>query len=318
MARCRWCPTTRDSVKSGATGAVFFTPDSVPELAGHVWQLASDDAHLAGLEAVIRDRLRLRSWAAVAAQVLRDASAGPAGGPAGGPDGGPAGGLPEPRARLVPPLGQPHPLGLLPGPEPGPAMALADLLRDGGGWVGAAAWGATARLGDSRLCLRLPAEAEGAALRVYLELLGTEATCRVTLRAWREGGAAPVSQRLELREGERAFAMLALPAGPGAALVVALDASPGAPAAATTVGACSLMACRADDHLARLDYLEARALARLPGSVPRPRHGPSRRAGTAAATLKQIAARRSRLEASICFAKKGVKQIAERRSRLEA
>ncbi|WP_431268724.1 hypothetical protein [Dankookia sp. P2] len=173
-------------------------------------------------------------------------------------------GLPAPLARLPLPLGRAHPLGLLPGPEPEPAMAVADALREGSGWSAAEPWGAWARPGDSRLRLPLPAEAAGTALRVYLEIQAPAEPAVFLLRAGREGGPAPVALRQETGAAERLFAMLTVPAGGAGDLVVAIDSAYAAAIGAAQVGLCSLMVCRADDHAARLDYLESRALARLP------------------------------------------------------
>jgi hypothetical protein len=57
--------------------------------------------------------------------------------------------------------------------------------------------------------------------------------------------------------------MVTVPAGGEGDLIVEIEPAYGA-ASAGTIGVCSLMACRANDHAARLDYLESRALTRLP------------------------------------------------------
>ena len=238
--------------ESGAAGAVFFAPNSEPELVAHAWWLSSDAAHRRTHEGRIAAQLTLRPWSEIAAQVAQDAAASA------------AAALPAPLSRVALPLGQAHPLGLLPGPEPVIAMAVADALREGPGWAAAAPWGAWARPGDSRLRLPLPPEAAGAALRVYLELQAPPTPAVFVLRAGREGGAAPVEQRQETRPDERLFALLTVPAGGTGDLVVAIDSAYAAGIGAAQVGVCSIMACRADDHAARLDYLERRALARLP------------------------------------------------------
>ncbi|MFC7474405.1 glycosyltransferase [Dankookia sp. GCM10030260] len=239
--------------ESGAAGAVFFAPNSEPDLVAQLWRLSSDANHRAALEARIAERLRLRSWAEIATQVVRDAAA------ADSP------GLPAPLVRLPLPLGQAHPIGLLPGPEPVLAMAVADALREGPGWSPAEPWGAWARPGESRLRLPLPVEATGTALRVYLEIQAPGEPAVFVLRAGRAGGAAPVALRQETGAAERLFAMLTVPEGGADELVVSIDGAYAAAIGATRVGICSLMVCRADDHAARLDYLESRALARLPG-----------------------------------------------------
>ena len=110
----------------------------------------------------------------------------------------------------------------------------------------------------------MPAEAEGAALRVYLEIQAPAEPAVFLLRARREGGAAPVALRQETPGPARLFAMLTVPAGGAGELVVSIDGAYAAGIGAAQVGVCSLMVCRADDHAARLDFLESRALARLP------------------------------------------------------
>ncbi|MDO9707383.1 glycosyltransferase family 4 protein [Paracraurococcus lichenis] len=235
--------------ESGAEGAVFFAPNSEPELAEHAWWLATDAGHRRALEARIHAGLRLRTWSEIAAQVMRDAVAG-------------AGlALPAPLERIALPLGQAHPLRLLPGPEPVPAMALADALREGPGWGPLERWGSWARPGASRLRLPLPAEAHGAPLRLYLEIRAPASPSRFALRVAREGLAEPVTRRLETTAEERLFVMLPLPVGGAGDLLLSIEPAP----SQEPVGICSLMACRADDLAARLDYLEAHALARLPG-----------------------------------------------------
>jgi len=240
--------------ESGAAGAVFFAPNCEPDLVEHAWRLATDPAYRAAQEARIGGQLRLRQWADIAAQVMAAARTG-----------GTAEGRP-PLARLGLPLGRAHPLRLLPGPEPTLAMAAADALREGPGWSVLHDWGAWARLGESRLRLPLPEEAAGQALRVFLEVQAPDTACRFTVRAGREGSPPAPGQRFEAHAEERLFAMLTVPAAAEGDLVIALEPSPGAGATAEAIGVCSLMACRADDHAARLDYLESRALARLPGA----------------------------------------------------
>jgi glycosyltransferase involved in cell wall biosynthesis len=239
--------------ESGAAGAVFFAPNSEPELVEQVRSLSSDADHRQRLEARIAEQVRLRSWAEIAAQVVRDATADA------------TADLPAPLARLDLPLGQAHPIRLLPGPEPLPAMAVADALRGGPGWSPLEPWGVWARPGESRLRLPLPPEAGPAALRVYLEVQAPDAPCRFGLRAGREGGLPPILQRFDARAGERLFAMLVVPAGSGGDLLISIEPGLATGAGAEAVGVCSLMVCRADDHAARLDYLESRALTQLPG-----------------------------------------------------
>jgi hypothetical protein len=73
-----------------------------------------------------------------------------------------------------------------------------------------------------------------------------------------------VALRQETGAAARLFAMLTVPAGGAGDLVVSIDGAYAVAIGAARVGVCSLMVCRADDHAARLDFLESRALVRLP------------------------------------------------------
>ncbi|TDG05926.1 glycosyltransferase family 1 protein, partial [Paracraurococcus ruber] len=67
--------------QSGAGGAVFFAPNSEPDLVAQLWRLATDAGHRQALEARLAREVRLRGWADIAAQVLAAAAACPAGPP---------------------------------------------------------------------------------------------------------------------------------------------------------------------------------------------------------------------------------------------
>jgi glycosyltransferase involved in cell wall biosynthesis len=233
--------------ESGAAGAVFFAPNSEPDLVEQVWRLSTDAAHRAALEQRVAAQFRPRRWAEIAARIARESALGEA--------------LPPPLARITPPLGAPHRLALLPGSAPLPAMALADAMREGEGWSALEGWGCWARPGESRLRLPLPDEATGAALRIHLEMQAPAEPILLLLRAGREDGAAPVTQRLEIPGGGRIIAVLALPPEGAGDLVIAIDPACAAGIGAERVGLCSVMVCREADLAARLAYLEPRAVA---------------------------------------------------------
>ncbi|RAI58403.1 glycosyltransferase family 4 protein [Roseicella frigidaeris] len=234
--------------ESGAPGAVFFAPNSEPDLVEQVWRLSADAEHRAALEQRVAAQFRPRRWAEIAAQVLREvAEAGPP--------------LPAPLARLAPPLGTPHRIALLPEGAPLLAMALADAMREGTGWSTLEDWGCWARPGESRLRLPLPPEADGTPLRVYLELQAPAEPVLFRLQAGRETGAPPLARRFEARPGARLVVLFALPAEVAGDLVVSIDPAVAAGAGASRIGVRSLMACRAEDLAARLGYLERQAIA---------------------------------------------------------
>ena len=72
----------------------------------------------------------------------------------------------------------------------------------------------------------------------------------------RDGAAMGAIQRIEFEAGARFHVALDLPAGPPGDVLVAFVRGEG-PAA---IGVCGLMACRADDHPARIAYLESSLL----------------------------------------------------------
>ena len=235
--------------ESGAPGAVFFAPNSEPDLVEQVWRLSTDAEHRAALEQRVAAQFRPRRWAEIAAQVLREVAA------AAGPP------LPAPLARVAPPLGTPHRIALLPEGAPLLAMAMADAMREGTGWSTLEEWGCWARPGESRLRLPLPPEADGTALRVYLELRAPAEPVLFRLEAGRETGAPPLARRFEARPGERLVVLFALPAEVAGDLVVSIDPAVAAGAGAPRIGVCSVMACDAEDLAARLGYLERQAIA---------------------------------------------------------
>jgi hypothetical protein len=131
---------------------------------------------------------------------------------------------------------------------------LADLLRGDAHWHAPEPWGCWTRPG--RATLRLPvAVPPGTRLRVHLMLRGPAAPQRLRLLL---PGTDPLA--VELAAGAQSVAALDVTTA-RSVLEIGIDA-PAAPdgGAATPrevgIGIISVMACAADDLLARLDYLE--------------------------------------------------------------
>jgi hypothetical protein len=242
--------------EAGGTGALYFAPQSEPELVARLEQLMFDTGFRQEAEARIRREVRLRRWPDLARQLLdhidqvREA-------------------LPPPFGRLGFRLGEIHELRLLPGAEPRQAMAVADALREGPGWDRLEPWGVwTTPAGPARLRLPLPPGLEGTPLRVTLELQAPPQPCRVAVRAYLAGNPPGAFRRLEAAAGERLFCTLAAEAGADQELVVEFEPGPGVtvpaagglPARQVGIGVGSLMVCREDDLWARLEYLERKAL----------------------------------------------------------
>ena len=242
--------------EAGGTGAVYFTPQSEPDLIQKLEQLLFEPGFLSAQEARVAAAPPPRAWAAVAAQVLdavRQAAATQ---------------TLAPRERLASGLGEVHVLRLLPGPEPSLAMAIADVLREGPGWSWLEDWGVWTLPGQSLLRLPLQCGLPKARLRVYLELLAPPQPVAFRVRAQVVGGPSGVFRTLQATAGEALFCMLEVEASGVDELEVEFETGPGvAPALDDSrlvgIGLRSLMVCRRDDLATRLDYLERAALPRL-------------------------------------------------------
>ncbi len=232
--------------EAGRGAAILFRPQSEPDFTAKVEQLAFD----AGFRAAAATKsaaVTLRSWQAIGDIVLGRL--------------GREGGAPRPAPPAIP-LGTIIRLGI--GGETAPTLQslLGDALRSGEGWHVPERWG----------CWTRPAEVAGhAALRLALPP-GT--TGRIRLHLLLRAPATPQSIRLVPRGAEP----LAMTLAPGEEAIAALEVAgiegvidlgieaPSAPESLAPdgsaagrevgVGLISVMACRADDLLARLDYLE--------------------------------------------------------------
>jgi glycosyltransferase involved in cell wall biosynthesis len=238
--------------ESGGEGAVYFEPQSEPDLVAKLERLMWDASFRAAQEARIASAVRLRSWEEVAAEMLGLVA----------PERLPA--LPAPLARAGLRLGTVHEMRLLPGPEPSLAMALADALREGPAWSALEPWGVWTLPGVARLRLPVPPGTEGP-LRVHLDLLGPPQGLRFGLRPDLPGHPPVAPREIEIGPGERLLCTLDLAEAGGGEAAVEITCPAGVPQG---VGLRGVMACRPDDVLARLDWLERAALPRLERLMP--------------------------------------------------
>ncbi|HEV7264500.1 MAG TPA: glycosyltransferase [Falsiroseomonas sp.] len=228
-------PAHSGLLEAGQGLALHVTPGSEPDFLATIEKLLFEPRFRAAAEARIAAGLRLRSWRAVAEELIATLEGAPA----------PSASLPPPQLGLV------HRLAAIEAPRPNPAMAWAELLRAGPAWHTLEPWGCWTRPG--RALLRLPVP-EGIAgpLRLHAALRGAAAARRVTLRA----GRGP-RQVLEVAPETRPVAVLDLPS-PGALAELAIDTEspPDDPAPGTGIGVVALMACAPEDVAARLGFLE--------------------------------------------------------------
>jgi glycosyltransferase involved in cell wall biosynthesis len=222
--------------------ALEFPPGSEPAFLGLVERLLFEPGFREAAEARIAAGLRLRSWGAVAAELLDHLAEAP---PAPPP-------LPE-----APPLGLVHHLGNIDAGRPLPAMLWAEALRAGTGWHPAEAWGSATRPGRATLRLPLPAGVQGP-LRLHLALRGAAEERAVALRVGRGMRQAVVvpagaRQAVVVPAGARPVVVLELPA-PGDAAEIVIETPEAGDG--TGIGIVAVMACAPDDVAARLGFLE--------------------------------------------------------------
>ncbi|MBL6453862.1 glycosyltransferase [Belnapia sp. T6] len=244
--------------EAGREGAVYFTPQSEPDLVEKLERLIFDAGFRRAQEAVVAAGPRPRRWADLAAQlqsVLREAS----------------GSLPAPRERIAFRLGEVHELRLLPGPEPSLRMAIADALREGEGWHRLEEWGVWTGPGACRLQLPLEPGASSGRLRLYLEMVAPPEPVECRIRAGLAGEAMGAAQIVSATSGERLFCILDLDGAEAGEVEVQIETVQAATlpdeggARQVGLGLRSLMLCRRDDIATRLDYLERAALPRMVG-----------------------------------------------------
>jgi len=238
--------------EAGGEAALYFTPQSLPDLQAVLERVILEPGFRAAQEAVVREKGRPRSWSAVKDEVfsaVRRMAAEAA----------------QPltaRARLAP--GRRYVTRRPMRDRPDLALALAEAVREGEGWHAMEDWGVWSRPGSAGLRLPLPAESSGTPLRLCLELRAPPAATLLPVRCTGADGTAAQFE-LELEPGKDTTFMLDLPPMEDATLLeVELENGEGTDLSAVGLpdprrvgaGLRGLMVCRLDDHAARLAYLE--------------------------------------------------------------
>lgn len=240
--------------EAGGSAALYFTPQSEPELVELAWSLIRDPKHRRRLEAKIPERLRIRNWREVAEGLVETLAA-------------PAPPLPEPVARVYFPIGdrvgfeQPV-IPDLPA-LPRAFTLLHQLLCEGEGWSWQERWGIWTTSGPALLRLPLPAPT-GDSLLLMLETsappgFATELRLRVI-----RPGVAPgpwIAQGFAANESRHIRLEIA-PCEAGD-LVIELDTAHAAPkqadGRALHIFFTGIMLCFAGDREAQLRYLSIRS-----------------------------------------------------------
>ncbi|MCQ4160229.1 glycosyltransferase family 4 protein, partial [Roseomonas sp. GC11] len=261
-------PRHSSLTEAGGEAALYFTPQSQPELVALVERVAFEPDFRAAQEAVARQKGQPRSWAAVKDNVL-EAVAALARHP-----------MRPAEGRMPLRLGQPYATQRACLPRPDITLAVAEAACQGPGWHRQEEWGLWCREGHATLRLPLPDEARGVPLRLYLDLrqpgealvVGLRASLLQTNLLHASLGGAPLTQvELPLEGSGDVTFVVDLPAAhgtqPGVELELDLDNGPGVAAegiaglARTQIGAGlrGFMICRTDDHAARLAFLERKS-----------------------------------------------------------
>ncbi|WP_043836777.1 glycosyltransferase family 4 protein [Muricoccus aerilatus] len=226
-------------IESGAGAAVFVEPQSEGDMAAAVERLLFEPGALAAAERSVAALGVPRPWTAVLADVtdgVADFTSRA---------------VPPPEERVSLPLG--HRIGFqaTEARVPDLSMALSDMIRDGSGWLLPEGWGTPMLGGPARLRLPLPPGTDGS-LRLHLELRGA-GRAPIGLSLLADGAASGSATIPAPPEGDFATA-LPVEVGEGTrVLELELDAPAGS-------GLRALMLCRAEDLMARLDFLESQRL----------------------------------------------------------
>lgn len=198
--------------EAGGTAALYFTPQSEPELAELAWGLIRDPARRLALEAALPGRVRLRSWRQVVEGLVRELAA-------------PLAALPSPFARAGAIAGRRIGFEIQPAMPPA-AMRAAHvgnaLILEGDGWSIPEAYGVWLTQGRARL--RLPA-LERSGMRLFLEVSGPPIATETGLRLHLPDGSTGPWLSLRLAAQERRHLEMTLPAGPPGDVVVEFDTS---------------------------------------------------------------------------------------------
>lgn len=236
-------------VESGAGGALFFEHQNEPDLVAKLAAMLFDPAFRAAREAEAAGVV-LRRWPDLAQQILADPILS-----------GRAAAIPA-EARLAMAEGETVALALSGALRPAPAMALAEVLREGLGWHPLEADGCWTKPGAVRLRLALPPGTDGA-FRVHLALRAPAGGSRFGIRALPPDGPPGPFRRLQA--APRAALAVALEAeAEDGVIVIEIEAPPRNQRlgrqrlALRRVGLCvtAAMACRPGDIAARTAFLE--------------------------------------------------------------
>ncbi|UPY38148.1 glycosyltransferase [Sediminicoccus sp. KRV36] len=238
--------------EAGGSAALYFTPQSEPELAELAWSLIRDPEHRRRLEAKIPERTQIRSWRAVAEGLVATLAT----------DTTP---LPEPAARIFFPLGERVGFEKPQIPDLPALMApfslLHQMLCEGEGWGLQERWGIGASWGPVRLRFPVPVPPpEG--LILTLELAAPAAApALVRLRALRPHEAPGPWFAEELPAGANRLMRVDIPPCEPGELVIEFDTGPAPqePGRPVRIFFTGLMLCGAADHDAQLRYLSARS-----------------------------------------------------------
>ncbi|MBO1073869.1 glycosyltransferase family 4 protein [Roseomonas marmotae] len=235
--------------EAGGDAALYFAPQSLPELTATLERLMLDPDYRAAREAVARQKGRPRSWDAVrdhALEALGALAARPA----------------QPALdRVALELGRRYGLQRQDNTELALEPVMADLVREGPGWYPQEDWGVSCAAGIATLRLPLPDGAAGAPLRLYLEMEAPARAMEIGLRFSSDGGPATLFT-LPFRAEESATCVFDLPATAAHVLEAEIDSGEGlhalrqGEARRLGIGLRGFMLCRQDDHLARLAFLE--------------------------------------------------------------
>lgn len=231
--------------EAGGEAALYFTPQSLPDLQSKLEALIFDPEFRAAQEEKAREKGRPRSWSAIKDQVL-DATRGLARQP--GPEAGRRAPIELARRYAVR-------RSMLDRPDLHLASAAATL--SGAGWHALSEEGAWA--GNAAVGLRLPLAPAGsdAALRLYLELkpapgCGLPALLCAT-------GAVTRRFTIEPGPGEQVTVMLDLPETRDGGLLEVEFETEAVAEDGRSFCLLGFMICRADDLAARLAYLESQS-----------------------------------------------------------
>lgn len=246
--------------EAGGDAALYFTPQNLPELEGLLERVMFDDAFRAAQEAVVLEKGRPRSWSAVKDEVfgaLRALARVPS----------------QPlaaRASLV--LGRRYLTRRRALTRPDLDFALMETARQGPGWYPLEDWGVWCREGGCTMRLLLPAEASGAALRLYLQIHSPPLPLPVNLRC-HSRGVSIAQFEVAVEPGRHPTLMLDLPPADYAApLEVEFDTGEGVDLSRLSseesrrvgMGLSGFMLCRLDDHASRLGFLEQQSFVSVP------------------------------------------------------